>query len=309
MKNRLLSFLSLNYGDDAEQVTNPAPNQIKLNSYGRKTLIVLEAGHYRETVGKRGFWFTTKDDDSKIFRIHEWNVNRRQVTALYDIIKRDYLSNLDVIVADTDWNEQTQDYEFVSAKQYHNDKGVEKLYYRRDRLNKIYLENRKKYSNIIFLSVHHNAYNIFSGKSTLEIQKFLNSKNNSLIEDGVMGPKTRTAMNYYLQEGINDENTVSGTEVYYHGLGKNYKSKTLAQFIVAAFKRNSLHLRPYPYRPDTMIYKSGFYILRRTLFPVKILLELGYMTNRGDAWDMNDSKVIYNKAKAIYEGIKNYLLL
>ncbi|MBE6698253.1 MAG: N-acetylmuramoyl-L-alanine amidase [Ruminococcaceae bacterium] len=49
--------------------------------------------------------------------------------------------------------------------------------------------------------------------------------------------------------------------------------------------------------------RSGLYVLRRTAMPA-VLLELGFITNPGDAALMNENPGLF--AQGIYRGIKNY---
>lgn len=49
--------------------------------------------------------------------------------------------------------------------------------------------------------------------------------------------------------------------------------------------------------------RSGLYVLRKTAMPA-VLLELGFITNPGDAALMNENPGLF--AQGIYQGIKNY---
>ena len=49
--------------------------------------------------------------------------------------------------------------------------------------------------------------------------------------------------------------------------------------------------------------RSGLYVLRKTAMPA-VLLELGFITNPGDAALMNENPQLF--AQGIYQGIKNY---
>lgn len=50
--------------------------------------------------------------------------------------------------------------------------------------------------------------------------------------------------------------------------------------------------------------RSGLYVLRKTAMPA-VLLELGFITNPGDAALMNENPGLF--ARGIYQGIKNYI--
>ena len=50
--------------------------------------------------------------------------------------------------------------------------------------------------------------------------------------------------------------------------------------------------------------RSGLYVLRKTAMPA-VLLELGFITNPGDAALMNENPGLF--AQGIYQGIKNYI--
>lgn len=49
--------------------------------------------------------------------------------------------------------------------------------------------------------------------------------------------------------------------------------------------------------------RSGLYVLRKTVMPA-VLLEMGFITNPGDAALMNENPQLF--AQGIYQGIKNY---
>jgi len=50
--------------------------------------------------------------------------------------------------------------------------------------------------------------------------------------------------------------------------------------------------------------RSGLYVLRKTAMPA-VLLEMGFITNPGDAALMNENPGLF--AQGIYQGIKNYI--
>jgi len=307
-------------GDDAEQVTNPAPNPPiekpvdkepepqpikKLAQY----LVVLEAGHYKQTAGKKGYWFTI---NNKKVRAEEWLVNRKQVEFIYQMFqeqnKKPDMPLTHVLVADRDWNVEKQKYNYnFDATKYHTSKGREYLGYRKNRLNEIYEANKADYKEIIFISVHHNAYDIYSGMTTREIQMYLNAHGYNLIIDGIKGSNTENAMNDYINNTVDIDTSITGLEFYYHGLGDNKLSKILANKLVTWLNIGEERLRPSPARPDTWLYKSGFYILRKTSFKTKLLLELGYMTNKEDVERMLNPQVQDIRAQSIYLAINDYL--
>jgi hypothetical protein len=262
-------------GDDAEQVTNPAPNPPIEKPVDKEPepqpirriaqyLVVLEAGHYSQTAGKRGYWFTI---NNRKVRAEEWLVNRKQVELIYQMFqeqnKKPDMRLIHVLVADRDWNVEKQKYNYnFDATKYHTSKGKEYLGYRKNRLNEIYEANKVDYKEIIFISVHHNAFT---------------------------------------------DSDIRGLEFYYHGLGDNKLSKILANKLVTWLGIGEERLRPSPARPDTWLYKSGFYILRKTGFRTKVLLELGYMTNKEDVERMLNPKVQDIRAQSIYLAINDYL--
>ena len=53
-----------------------------------------------------------------------------------------------------------------------------------------------------------------------------------------------------------------------------------------------------------MAVRTGLYVLRKTAMPA-ILLELGFITNPGDAFLMRDNPGLF--AEGIYRGIVDYL--
>ena len=56
-------------------------------------------------------------------------------------------------------------------------------------------------------------------------------------------------------------------------------------------------------RDRGMKVRPGLYVLRRTAMPA-VLVELGFITNPGDAALMNENPALF--ARGIYQGIKNY---
>ena len=89
--------------------------------------------------------------------------------------------------------------------------------------------------------------------------------------------------------------SASGTEAYvYARTGEAY---ALAQDIVQAVT----DITGLPDR-GTMV-RSGLYVLRKTAMPA-VLLELGFVTNPGDAALMSQSPALF--AQGVYQGIKIY---
>lgn len=89
--------------------------------------------------------------------------------------------------------------------------------------------------------------------------------------------------------------SASGTEAYvYARAGEAFP---LAQSIVTG-------VTDVTGLPDRGTFvRSGLYVLRKTTMPA-VLLEMGFITNPGDAALMNENPRLF--AQGIYQGIKNY---
>ncbi len=75
------------------------------------------------------------------------------------------------------------------------------------------------------------------------------------------------------------------------------ESQRAAQAIVAAFRRAGIETRG--------IYRNNFSVLREHSRPA-VLIECGFLTNRGDAQALNDANYRTRLASAIAEGITDY---
>ncbi len=76
------------------------------------------------------------------------------------------------------------------------------------------------------------------------------------------------------------------------------ESQRAAQAIVAAFRRAGIETRG--------IYRNNFNVLREHSRPA-VLIECGFLTNRGDAQALNDASYRTRLASAIADGVTDYL--
>ena len=98
-----------------------------------------------------------------------------------------------------------------------------------------------------------------------------------------------------LHTNASEITSASGTEAYvYSRAGQAYP---LAQDIVRA-------VTDITGLPDRGTFvRSGLYVLRKTAMPA-VLVELGFITNPGDAALMSQNPQLF--AQGVYQGIKNY---
>ncbi len=98
-----------------------------------------------------------------------------------------------------------------------------------------------------------------------------------------------------IHTNASDNPAASGTEaLVYQSGGVAYR---IAEEIVASIRRvTGLRNRGVKLRP-------GLYVLRRTAMPA-VLVELGFITNAGDAALMSESPELF--ARAIYEAVEDY---
>ena len=270
--------------EDAEQVTEPAPTPPvekptkpePIDTRLANTLLVLDAGHYKETAGKRGPKF--KPEGQAI----EWVDNRVFVQSLYACIqiqnKKIQNPIIDVVVANKDWLKEEERFDLnFDASAYHNSKGRENLYYRNTRINDIYKANVNKYKRIIFISIHHNAVN---------------------------NPNVRGLELYYHGVGNNHLSKIFCNTIWKWFRIAGYQGRYT----------NTTH-KDVTVRPDTWIYSkakgdsvNGFSILRNNKqYSTRILIEVEYMTNREAVVDILNTKLVNEKTKVLYNAIKEFI--